>query len=35
VFRQECQVIPMGSDTLNWPRRTGGLTAYFTGENRP
>ncbi len=33
VFRQECQVVPMGSDTLNWPRRTGGLTAYFTGEN--
>jgi HK97 family phage major capsid protein len=27
VFRQECQVVPMGSDTLNWPRRTGGLTA--------
>src|SRR5205823_11080334 len=22
-----------GSDTLNWPRRTGGLTAFFTGEN--
>lgn len=34
VFRQECQVVPMGSDTLNWPRRTGGLTAYFTGENQ-
>ena len=33
VFRRECRVIPMGSDTLNWPRRTGGLTAYFTGEN--
>lgn len=33
VFRQECQVVPMGSDTLNWPRRTGGLTAFFTGEN--
>lgn len=33
VFRQECQVVPMGSDTVNWPRRTGGLTAYFTGEN--
>jgi HK97 family phage major capsid protein len=33
VFRQECQVVPMGSDTLNWPRRIGGLTAYFTGEN--
>jgi HK97 family phage major capsid protein len=34
VFRQECRVIPMGSDTLNWPRRVGGLTAYFTGENQ-
>src|SRR5579872_1488132 len=33
VFRKECQVVPMGSDTLNWPRRTGGLTASFTGEN--
>lgn len=33
VFRQECRVIPMGRDTLNWPRRTGGLTAYFTNEN--
>jgi HK97 family phage major capsid protein len=34
VFRQECQLVPMGSDTLNWPRRTGGLTASFTGENQ-
>lgn len=34
VFRQVCQVVPMGSDTLNWPRRTGGLTAFFTGENQ-
>lgn len=34
VFRQECRVIPMGSDTLNWPRRIGGLTATFTGENQ-
>src|SRR5229473_315589 len=33
VFRRECRVVPMGSDTLNWPRRTGGLTAFFTGEN--
>jgi HK97 family phage major capsid protein len=23
----------MSSDTLDWPRRTGGLTAYFTAEN--
>lgn len=34
VFRQECQNVPMGSDTLNWPRRTGGLTAFFTAENQ-
>jgi HK97 family phage major capsid protein len=34
VFRQECQVVPMGSDTLNWPRRLTGLTATFTGENQ-
>lgn len=34
VFRRECRVVPMGRDTLNWPRRTGGLTAYFTGENQ-
>jgi HK97 family phage major capsid protein len=33
VFRQECQNVPMGSDTLNWPRRLTGLTATFTGEN--
>ena len=33
VFRSQCQMVPMGSDTLNWPRRTGGLTASFTSEN--
>jgi HK97 family phage major capsid protein len=33
VFRRNCKVMPMGSDTLTVPRRTGGLTAYFTGEN--
>lgn len=33
VFRRECQVVPMGSDSVNWPRRVGGLTAAFTGEN--
>lgn len=33
VFRKECRVVPMGRDTLNWPRRTGGLTANFVGEN--
>lgn len=34
VFRNECQLVPMGSDTLNWPRRTGGLQAFFTSENQ-
>jgi len=33
VARQECNVIPMARDTLTIPRRTGGLTAYFTDEN--
>lgn len=33
VFRRECRVVPMARDTLNWPRRTGGLTAYFVAEN--
>ena len=34
VFRQQCRVVAMGSDTVNWPRRTGGLTANFIGENQ-
>lgn len=33
VFRQQATIVPMGRDTMNWPRRTGGLTAYFVGEN--
>jgi HK97 family phage major capsid protein len=33
VFRQNAQLVPMSSDTLDWPRRSGGLTAYFTAEN--
>jgi HK97 family phage major capsid protein len=33
VFRQQATIVPMGRDTVNWPRRTGGLTAYFVGEN--
>ena len=32
VFRANTRVIPMGRDTLNWPRRTAGLTAYFVNE---
>lgn len=34
VFRKECRVVPMSRDTLNWPRRTSGLTAFFVGENQ-
>jgi HK97 family phage major capsid protein len=32
TFRQNCQVVPMGSDSMTMPRRAGGLTAYFVGE---
>lgn len=32
VARREFRVVPMGSDTKTWPRRTGGMTAYFPGE---
>ena len=33
LIRRLVRVRPMGSDTQNIPRRTGGLTAYYTGEN--
>lgn len=33
LFRRVCRVTPMGSDTRSIPRRTGGLTAHFVGEN--
>ncbi len=33
VFRQQCRVWPMSSETLTVPRRTAGLTAYFVAEN--
>jgi len=32
VFRREARVVPMASDTLKIPRRTGGLTVYWPGE---
>lgn len=32
LFRRVCRVSPMASDTLNVPRRVGGVTAYFVGE---
>jgi HK97 family phage major capsid protein len=34
MFRRLCQVVPMGRDTMNTPRRTGGLTAYPVGEGQ-
>jgi len=33
VFRQNCRVWPMGSDTLLIPRRAGGVTIGALGEN--
>jgi HK97 family phage major capsid protein len=32
MFRRLCTGVPMGRDTINVPRRTGGLTAYPVGE---
>src|SRR5205823_2644251 len=32
VFRRNAQIVTMGADTTTRPRRTGGLTAYFTAE---
>jgi len=32
MFRRLCTPYPMGRDTINVPRRTGGLTAYAVGE---
>lgn len=32
TFRSMVPVMPMSSDSMTIPRRTGGLTAYFTGE---
>ena len=33
VARQYANVVPMGSDMQTIPRRVGGLTVYFPGEN--
>jgi len=33
MFRQNCRMVPMGSDSMTIPRRSGGVTAYFVGEN--
>jgi HK97 family phage major capsid protein len=32
VARQQCRIVPMGSDVLRMPRRTGTVSAYFVGE---
>jgi len=32
VARQHARIVPMGSDVLRMPRRTGTVTAYFVGE---
>lgn len=32
VLRREAQVIPMSTDSMTLPRRTGGITVYFVGE---
>jgi HK97 family phage major capsid protein len=32
VARQVCNVLPMGSDMLSVPKKTGGLTVYYPGE---
>lgn len=32
IARRVARIVPMSSDTLTIPRRTGGLTAYFVGE---
>jgi HK97 family phage major capsid protein len=32
MFRANARVVPMSSDHMNIPRRSGGVTAYFVGE---
>lgn len=34
VFRQNAKIWPMTRDTLDIPRKTNGLTAYWTGETK-
>ncbi|MHC4397666.1 MAG: phage major capsid protein, partial [Planctomycetota bacterium] len=34
LARRRCRISPMGSDVKSRDRRTGGLTAYFVGENQ-
>jgi len=32
IFARNAQKVTMTSDSVNWPRRTGGVNAYFIGE---
>jgi HK97 family phage major capsid protein len=32
IFKQYAQNVPMNRDSINWPRRTGGVTAAFIQE---
>lgn len=34
TFRQQCRLVPMGSDSMTIPRRSSGVTAYWVGENQ-
>jgi HK97 family phage major capsid protein len=33
VALADCEIVPMGTDTIDWPRVTGGVTMYAVGEN--
>lgn len=33
VFRRKARSVPMSSETFSFPRRTGGVTAYFVAQN--
>lgn len=35
IFRKYAKVVPMMSNTKTYPRRRGGLTAYYVGEGEP
>lgn len=32
VFRREANNVPMGSEVVDWPKHSSGLTVYFPGE---
>ncbi len=34
AFRSSAEIAPMARDAMDWPRRTGGVTAYWVGENQ-